>query len=221
LQKLNEEKSTEFLMNNEAPTSTQVKDESDVDGLVVDALIIGGGWAGVSAAKELMDNGVTNFLVLEAEGYVGGRSKTYNMEDGSINQHPFDVLSEKNIPLEVGSEWLYDGGDIVDYLRFETNLLDRVDMKDENDYWLPLDHSQFYRQFEDGGATRLSKEESDELYSSVLQKFNNFRSGLSGDYTLQDALDLFLGQDHQGVDEQYLQLVLDAATSKLGLPILI
>jgi len=48
------------------------------------------------------------------------------MEDGSINQHPFDVLSETNIPLEVGSEWLYDGGDIVDYLRFETNLLDRV-----------------------------------------------------------------------------------------------
>ena len=149
-----------------------------------------------------MDNGVTNFLVLEAEGYVGGRSKTYNMEDGSINQHPFDALSETNIPLEVGSEWLYDGGDIVDYLRFETNLLERVDMKDENDYWLPLDHSQFYRQFEDGGnATRLSKEESDELYSSVLQKFNNFRSGLSGDYTLQDALDLFLGQDHQGVEQ--------------------
>ena len=115
---------------------------------------------------------------------------------------------------------LYDGGDIVDYLRFETNLLERVDMKDENDYYDY--YSQFYRQFEDGGnATRLSKEESDELYSSVLQKFNNFRSGLSGDYTLQDALDLFLGQDHQGVDEQYLQLVLDAATSKLGLPILI
>jgi len=44
-------------MNNEAPTSTQVKDESDVESLVVDALIVGGGWAGVSAAKELMDNG--------------------------------------------------------------------------------------------------------------------------------------------------------------------
>ena len=137
LQKLNVEKPTEFLMDSEATTSaTQVKDESDVEGLVVDALIIGGGWAGVSAAKELMDNGVNDFLVLEAEGYVGGRSKTYNMEDGSINQHPFDVLSETNIPLEVGSEWLYDGGDIVDYLKFETNLLERVDMKDENDYWL-------------------------------------------------------------------------------------
>ena len=226
LQKLNEEKPTEFLMDSEATTSTsQVEIESDVVvGTVVDALIIGGGWAGVSAAKELMDNGVNDFLVLEAEGYVGGRSKTYNMEDGSINQHPFDVLSETNIPLEVGSEWLYDGGDIVDYLKFELNLLEleRVDMKDENDYWLPLDHSQFYRQFKDGGnATRLSKEESDELYLSVLQKFNTFRSGLSGDYTLQDALDLFLGQDHQGIDEQYLRLVLDVATSKLGLPILI
>ena len=224
LQKLNEEKPTEFLMDSEATTSTsQVEIESDVVvGTVVevDALIIGGGWAGVSAAKELMDNGVNDFLVLEAEGYVGGRSKTYNMEDGSINQHPFDVLSETNIPLEVGSEWLYDGGDIVDYLKFETNLLERVDMKDENDYWLPLDHSQFYRQFKDGGnATRLSREESDELYSSALKNFNSFRRDLSGDYTLQDALDLYLGQKGQGVDEQYLRLVLDAATSKLGLPI--
>lgn len=196
--------------------NTNTASSNDGDNNIKDAVIIGAGWAGISAAKELIDNGVTDVLILEAEDYVGGRCKTYNMEDGSINEHPIEVLSETNIPLEIGAEWLYDEGDVTDYLYYETNLLDRVDVYDDMDYYAPLDHSRFYRQLEDGStAIRLTREESDELYSSVVQKFNSFRQGLSGG-SLQDALDLFLGQEEDlGVDERrYLDLVLDAAYSK-------
>ena len=38
-----------------------------------DAVIVGAGWAGISAAKALLENGVDNILVLEAHDYIGGR----------------------------------------------------------------------------------------------------------------------------------------------------
>ena len=38
-----------------------------------DAVIVGAGWAGISAAKELVEGGVENILVLEAHDYIGGR----------------------------------------------------------------------------------------------------------------------------------------------------
>ena len=38
-----------------------------------DAVIVGAGWAGISAAKALLDDGVENVLVLEAQDYIGGR----------------------------------------------------------------------------------------------------------------------------------------------------
>ena len=38
-----------------------------------DAVIVGAGWAGISAAKELLEDGVENILVLEAHDYIGGR----------------------------------------------------------------------------------------------------------------------------------------------------
>jgi len=38
-----------------------------------DAVIVGAGWAGISAAKALLEDGVDNILVLEAHDYIGGR----------------------------------------------------------------------------------------------------------------------------------------------------
>ncbi len=37
-----------------------------------DAVIIGAGWAGISAAKALLEDDVENILVLEAQDYIGG-----------------------------------------------------------------------------------------------------------------------------------------------------
>ena len=38
-------------------------------------LILGTGAAGITAAKTLYDKGITDFLVLEAQDYIGGRMK--------------------------------------------------------------------------------------------------------------------------------------------------
>ncbi len=38
-----------------------------------DAVIVGAGWAGISATKELLKDDVDNVLVLEAHDYIGGR----------------------------------------------------------------------------------------------------------------------------------------------------
>jgi heterodisulfide reductase subunit A-like polyferredoxin len=55
-----------------------------------DAIIIGGGVAGIEAARKLYQNGLTNILLLEAQDYLGGRMKTiyYN--------------NDKTVPLEMG-----------------------------------------------------------------------------------------------------------------------
>jgi predicted NAD/FAD-binding protein len=38
--------------------------------------IIGCGISGLSAASELIDNGVSNIIMIEAQDYVGGRTHT-------------------------------------------------------------------------------------------------------------------------------------------------
>ena len=38
-------------------------------------LVLGAGAAGVTAAKTLHDKGITDFLVLEGQDYIGGRMK--------------------------------------------------------------------------------------------------------------------------------------------------
>lgn len=42
-----------------------------------DVVIVGGGVAGLSAAKELLAAGISDVIVLEAQDYLGGRVKTY------------------------------------------------------------------------------------------------------------------------------------------------
>ena len=40
---------------------------------IVDVIIVGSGFSGVGAASSLYENGIKNFLVLEAKNYKGGR----------------------------------------------------------------------------------------------------------------------------------------------------
>ena len=39
-------------------------------------IILGSGMAGLAAAKELIENGITDILILEAQNRVGGRTHT-------------------------------------------------------------------------------------------------------------------------------------------------
>ena len=60
----------------------------------VEVLVLGAGMAGISAARTLEVNGITDFLVLEATDHVGGRMREY---DGP-----------KKLSLEMGAHWYMD-----------------------------------------------------------------------------------------------------------------
>ena len=55
-------------------------------------LILGAGSAGITAAKTLYDKGIKDFLVLEAQDYIGGRMK----------QVPFAGMK-----IEEGANWIH------------------------------------------------------------------------------------------------------------------
>lgn len=63
----------------------------------VDVVIIGAGMAGVSAARNLADRGVS-FVVLEADDHIGGRVRTY--------KHADTVRYPK--PVEMGGAWVHE-----------------------------------------------------------------------------------------------------------------
>lgn len=54
-------------------------------------IILGGGVAGIAAAKQLIEHGINDFLVLEGESRVGGRMKESEL-NGSV--------------IELGANWL-------------------------------------------------------------------------------------------------------------------
>ena len=58
-------------------------------------IIIGAGIAGLSAAKHFNDNGLDDFLVLEARDRIGGRIHTIQLENDR--------------PLELGAQWIHGG----------------------------------------------------------------------------------------------------------------
>ena len=55
-------------------------------------LILGAGAAGITAAKTLYDQGIADFLVLEAQDYIGGRIKSV----------PFAEMK-----IEEGANWIH------------------------------------------------------------------------------------------------------------------
>lgn len=67
---------------------------------VYDVIIIGAGWAGLSAAMTLQSKGITNFKIIEAKDYIGGRSHT-----------TYESFNGANIAIDEGSMWLHGGVD--------------------------------------------------------------------------------------------------------------
>ena len=55
-------------------------------------LILGAGVAGLAAAKTLQDNNVNDFLILDAQNYIGGR---------------FKQRSFSGVKLEEGANWIH------------------------------------------------------------------------------------------------------------------
>ena len=69
---------------------------------VIDVAIIGGGLAGLTAARDLQQAGNQSFVVLEARDRVGGRTLNYEVGDGNVS--------------EVGGQWIGPGQTAVEDL---------------------------------------------------------------------------------------------------------
>lgn len=70
-------------------------------------LILGGGVAGVIAARSLHDAGIDDFLIVEARDELGGRLKSTQVDDvywQSAGSDPGAVNSK--LTLELGANWI-------------------------------------------------------------------------------------------------------------------
>ena len=137
-----------------------------------DAVIVGAGWAGLRAAKTLLDSGISNILVLEANDYIGGRSKTVN-QDGSINV-PSTAIN--NISIDAGSEWLYTDNSMERYL-VKNDFIEGASIIDPRAYFVPLEGAEFYEQTRHNNGTLNTKvlKNSNEYKDRVWGGFQSFR----------------------------------------------
>ena len=71
---------------------------TDQEELDFDVIIIGAGWAGLSAGRHLHDAGVSKFVILEGRHEIGGRCRTVCLND---------TLSV----AELGAQWIHDSGE--------------------------------------------------------------------------------------------------------------
>ena len=183
-----------------------------------DAVIIGAGWAGINAARTLKANGVSSMLILEANDYVGGRSKSIN-SDGSVNVPPSQIDGD-NVPMDMGSEYLYTANDMKAYLR-RNGYLDLIDLEAEDSppHVLSGDRSIGYFLQErriDGTArtTGLSRNDLRSMYNAIWRPFaefiqESFQS--EDDVSYADALERYTAaRQIRNSDRQYLNLMLDA-----------
>lgn len=84
---LNSTSSVFASIDTQLPTSSPARDMQTV----LDAIVIGAGWAGIGAARTLKKNGM-GFVVLEARDYIGGRSRSVTMDSSMV---------------ELGSNWIH------------------------------------------------------------------------------------------------------------------
>ena len=105
----------------------------------VEVLIFGAGIAGISAARSLEVNGVTDFLVLEASDRVGGRIREYdgtNIEVGANWIHGLDPEDPNHHPI--WREWTRcdpdgPGGSVTpDFTAVYSEDGTQIDIEDEN-----------------------------------------------------------------------------------------
>ena len=175
-----------------------------------DAVIVGAGWAGISAARTLIDKGINNILILDAANYIGGRSKTINLVDDSIN-NPQQVGNYNNVPLDFGSEWQYDDNGLEVYLR-RSGLLNGVDLSTRQDGYLTADNIQYYMSTLDGNTQAMTNAQLNELRRS-WQAFLRYKPNWQSYY---DAAEQFKADYLQDDNEARQFINLMASTSEIS-----
>lgn len=139
-----------------------------------DAVIIGAGWSGIRATETLLDAGITNILVLEANDYIGGRAITIN-EDGSKN-NPDKIDDFTNVPRDLGCAWLYATGNSMEDEIIDRGYMTGGILENTKESTNPLDGI-FYLQTrnEDGSLTAELMEDGKELFDEIWGGFWQFR----------------------------------------------
>lgn len=171
---------------------------------VYDAVIVGAGWSGIKAALVLKGSGYKNILILEANNYVGGRSKSVTTTKVKRDDGP--------IPVDIGSEWIYPGTSLYNKLKRE-GLIDQT--IEQNELYTEMGQSpaQVYAQKVDNDGTVSTEELNEDDLDSVWGRFATFRKqflGSQGDLGYTAALEQFLETNVvNDDDEQYLRLILE------------
>mmetsp|Transcript_9503 Transcript_9503/g.10570 ORF Transcript_9503/g.10570 Transcript_9503/m.10570 type:complete len:621 (-) Transcript_9503:177-2039(-) len=134
---------------------------------VFDVVIIGAGWAGITAAKTLMNKGVTNIKVLEARDEIGGRSRTVMK---SIWQ------GEEDYAIDLGSAWIHG---------VKRNPIENVAAKNGIPYMIGEELTKLYTE-NYGGA--IPDTEYDSFYQKFVDKNGEF-------YSYQEELQCSTNED--------------------------
>lgn len=164
------------------PTSSPIKS--------YDVIVVGGGWAGLNAVETFINAGFSSVLLLEANGYIGGRARTVN-----------NIVPD--VATDLGAEWLYMEGDEMEpYLR-DLGLIGKSSTAAvaDDDYYYTLRHAATYEQsvnHADGSITteKVDDNELQDITSRLWAGKNGFRS-----FTQKLSKDL----SKKGTDESYAE----------------
>jgi len=185
-----EEKKEDDTQHNKSSTITTTENNNDfrqenTDTLgmnnidndeVLDVVIIGAGWAGISAAATLKKKGIEKFRVLEAKGHIGGRSFTHHE-----NWEGHDVA------CDLGSMWIQNA---------KGNLLNEYIKK----YKIPTHVSKFKtRIYEENGKGPMEDDKFQALEEELFEDgFYDYQAGrqqlawIRGEEPLSKSRDLYL-----------------------------
>lgn len=169
-----------------------------------DVVIIGSGWAGLSAAMTLKSKGFNNFVILEAKDHIGGRSyTTVENFDGQM------------IPLDYGSMWIHGGAanpinDIAKLanINTETSTFNEKIYKGNNQGPIPssqvdtIYNNRFDRGFMPYQAKQQDSTNVDEpLQTSADKYLNTFANGLEKD-VLKYMMNSYIELDYTGTMDE-------------------
>ncbi|CAB9515787.1 Probable polyamine oxidase 4 [Seminavis robusta] len=159
-------------------------------------VVIGAGWAGLAAAKELCDQNV-DCCILEGRNRIGGRCWTDTGADGVT-------------PLEWGAAWIHG---IKKNPIYDIAKASGVKTK-EADY----EARTLWKDQPDGSCSQMSLKEADKMWGYLMNGKSGFKKyvehkqdDVDNDWTLQKTVDAFLNKIN-ATDEQrrFMRYICDA-----------
>jgi monoamine oxidase len=176
-----------FVPQNAAAfTSPVLGHKGKEDSHVFDVIIVGAGWAGLAAAKTLLEYGIENIEILEGRDRVGGRSQTI---------YPFAA----DLAVELGSAWIYDDTEPFDLMKDQNVSYGLMDYEKPN-FWSWYFENQ-------GKGTKKDQKKYLKLfkaYSDYADEEGDQLKDAGQDKPYQDVLDSYLLNNKLSLKDQQL-----------------